>query len=216
MLKPNLHNLLTTVVMLCGIQFAVAADSTTKRLIKCWHDNKGLRECGSTVPPEFSRNRIEFINEQGVVVQVVEATRTKEEQEREKERTRQQREKEAKIAEQKRRDEVLLSSYTSERDITTARDNNILGINSIIDITRSNLEYHQNSLDALNKQAGDLERNGTQPPQKLIEQINQAKAVIAEKQTSLKLKETDKAVMIKRYEDDIKRFRELTRKGLFN
>lgn len=216
MLKPNMNTFVSTLVLFCTIQFALAADSVGKILIKCWHDNRGLRECGSTVPPEFSRNRIEFINEQGVVVKVVEATRTKEEQEREKERVQMQREKAAKIAEQKRRDEVLLNSYSSERDIITARDNNIQGINGIIDITRTNLEYHQNTLDTLNKQAGDLERNGHQPPQKLIDQINQAKVVITEKQLSLKLKEDEKKTMLKRYENDVKRYRELTRKNLFN
>ncbi len=211
-----MNMLLPTLVMLCTMQLAMAADPSARRLIKCWHDNKGLRECGSTVPPEFSRNRIEFINEQGVVVQVVEATRTKEEQEREKERVQMQRDKATKIAEQKRRDEVLLNSYSSERDLTTARDNNVKGINDIIDMTRSNLEYYQNTLDDLNRQAGDHERNGNQPPPKLIDQINQTKTKISEKQISLKLKEDEKNAMLKRYEEDIKRFRELTRKGLFN
>ena len=147
--------LFSSLMLLSTIQFAVASAPSSKFLIKCWHDNKGIRECGSNVPPEFSRNRIEFINEQGVVVKVIEATRTKEEQERERERTQMARDKAAKIAEQKRRDEVLLHSYSSESDLTTARDKNIKGINDIIDITRSNLEYYQNTLDDLNRQAGD-------------------------------------------------------------
>lgn len=194
----------------------VNLDASGGTLIKCWYDTRGVRECGSVVPQEFARNRIEVINEQGVVVQVIEASRTPEEIEREKERDRVRKEREAKLAAQKRRDEILLNTYTTEKDLFQARDKNLAGANSQIDIVKNNLSLHQSNLDQLNRAAADHERNGTTPPVKLVEDIAKARQDIEELNSSLKQRQDEKETLIKRYEEDLKRFRELKRKILFN
>lgn len=195
---------------------SVALAAGGKLLIKCWYDDTGLRECGSTVPPEYSRNRIELLNEYGVVVEVREAMRTKEEQEREKERQRQEQARQTKLAEQKRRDEVLLNSYTTEKDLLLARDKTLEGVTTQMDIIKRNLELHQDRLDRLNHDAGNYERNGKTPPAKLVDDINAIRDEVANLKHSYKTREVEKASLIKRYDDDLKRFRELKRKNMFN
>lgn len=194
----------------------MAAAAGGKLLIKCWYDDTGLRECGSTVPPEYSRNRIELLNEYGVVVEVREAVRTKEEQEREKERQQQEQARQTKLAEQKRRDDVLLNSYTAEKDLLLARDKTLEGVTTQMEIIKKNLELHQTRLDRLNHDAGNYERNGKTPPAKLVDDINAIRQEVANLQHSYKSREAEKASLIKRYNDDLKRFRELKRRNMFN
>lgn len=193
---------------------AVAAGS--KLLIKCWYDNNGVRECGSTVPPEFARNRIELLNDYGVVVEVREAVRTREEQEREQERQHQIQARQLKLAEQKRRDEVLLNSYTAEKDLLLARDKTLEGVTTQMDIIKKNIALQVDRLDQLNHEAGNYERNGKTPPAKLVDDINTLGQEVADLRKSYKTREVEKAGLIKRYDDDLKRFRELKRKSLFN
>ncbi|MBI3562057.1 MAG: hypothetical protein HY080_10125 [Gammaproteobacteria bacterium] len=190
--------------------------SGAKVFIKCWQDDHGIRECGSVVPQEYSRNRIEVINENGVVVQVIEATRTKEEQEREQEREHARRAREAKLAEQKRRDENLLNSYTTEKDLITARDKTLEGIASQIDILKSNLKIQRTNFEQLNHEAGNYERNGKTPPAKLVENIHTLRQEIDKLETSYQLREDELENITQRYEDDLKRFRELKRQTLMN
>lgn len=187
----------------------------TKRLIKCWSDEKGVRECGTSVPPEYSRNRIEVINEQGVVVQVIEATRTREELEREREREKLRKAEQAAITAQKRRDELLLQSYTNEKDLLTARNRTLEGIDGQITIVKNNLKLMRDNLDRLNHQAADHERNGTKPPQKLLEDIEKMRQDFEDLQNTMQKHESERESLVKRYENDLKRFRQLKRQTMF-
>ena len=129
----NLWKLVAWLLLIFSSQFTHAAN------INCWRNNLGIRECGSVVPPEYSQQRIEVINERGVVVKVIEAAKTPEELADEREQKRLQEAEEAVRKEQARLDAILLNAYTTERDLILARDNNLKSAKGQIDISKGNL-----------------------------------------------------------------------------
>ena len=64
--------------LLIAILLLSANPLSLSAAIKCWTNNDDVRECGHSVPPEYSQKRIEILNERGIVVSVKEAAKTKE------------------------------------------------------------------------------------------------------------------------------------------
>lgn len=183
--------------------------TTQAATIKCWRNTEGQRECGQVVPPEYSQQRIEIINERGIVIEVIEAAKTKEqlaEEARQKER---QKELERRKKEQKRRDMILLNTFTNERDINLARKQRIEAIVGLIEITNSNTRALRANLDTVQKQAADYERAGETPPAEVLGEIATIKRQIADNEEFVAKKEKDIDAIEKRFAADLKRFREL-------
>lgn len=198
-----------------GEPVSAAGDAqNTGKLIKCWKNDIGIRECGQMVPPEYSQQRIELINEHGLVVKVIEPPKTREQLEKEREQEKQRKAEAAAKKEQARQDAILLNSYTTERDLIIARDTNLKAAQAQIDITEGNLKMLQSSLDDMQSRAGDYERSGHKPPKHLVDEIDKTKRQIADKETAINKRKEEKAVMEKRFAKDLARFRKL--KGIRN
>ncbi len=187
----------------------LATGPVQAKTIKCWKNNIGIRECGRSVPPEYSQTRIEVVNERGLVVEVIEAAKTPEELAIEKEREHLRKLREAERKEQARLDAILLNTYTKERDLILARDNNLKAAQGQIDISIGNLRLMQTNLNDLQERAANHERAGREPPEKLVEQINDLSNQIKNKKLHIEKKESDKRELEERYKNDLKRFREL-------
>lgn len=194
--------LLLTVLWL----FGTTAQAAT---IKCWRNAEGQRECGQAVPPEYSQQRIEVINERGIVVKVIEAAKTKEQLAEEARQKELQQEQERRKKEQKRRDTILLNTFTTERDINLAKKQRIDAIVGLIEITNSNTKSLQANLDEVQKQAADYERAGETPPAEVLDEIAAIKRQIADNEEFVAKKKKDIDAIDKRFEADLKRFREL-------
>lgn len=179
------------------------------KTIKCWTNKNGVRECGRSVPPEYSQTRIEIVNERGLIVDVIEAAKSKEELEleREREELRKLREKERK--EQARLDNILLNTFTTERDLLLARDNNLKAVQGQIDISKGNLKLLETNLGELQGRAANIERAGKKPPEKLINEINEMAEAVKKKKQHIEKKESDQKDLQERFAHDLKRFREL-------
>jgi len=50
--------------------------ATHAAYIKCWQNKQKIRECSETVPPEYAQQRIEVMNEQGIVIQIIQPRKT--------------------------------------------------------------------------------------------------------------------------------------------
>jgi len=187
----------------------LAAGPVQAKTIKCWKNNIGIRECGRSVPPEYSQTRIEIVNERGLVVDVIEAAKTPEELAIEKEREHLRKLREAERKEQARLDAILLNTYTKERDLILARDNNLKAAQGQIDISIGNLRLMETNLSEMQERAANHERAGREPPEKLVKQINDLSNQIKNKKLHIEKKESDKRELEERYKNDLKRFREL-------
>ena len=189
--------------LLLGLALLLAAPmASAGSRIKCWVNKDGVRECGQFVPPEYAQQRIEIVNERGIVIEVIEAAKTKEQLAKEAAERR-------RLAEQKRRDKILLNTFTTERDIELARKSRIQAIESIIAITNSNTRSLKASLAKVQKRAANFERAGEEPPKELFEEMDSLKRQIQDNEEFVAKKQRDIIALEKRFDADLKRFREL-------
>lgn len=177
--------------------------------IKCWKNNLGIRECGSIVPPEYSQKRIEVINERGIVVQVIEPPKTREQLRKEREQAEKRKAIEAAKKEQVRQDTILLNSYATERDLIIARDTNLKSVKGQLDIAHGNLKMLQTNLEDLQTRAGNYERSGKKPPPALIKDIESTQKQITKKQATIQKRQEEKDALEEHYETLLKRYRKL-------
>lgn len=179
------------------------------RTIKCWKNDLGIRECGSIVPPEYSQKRIEVINERGIVVKIIEPPKTREQLQKERAEEEKRKAIEDAKKEQARQDSILLNSYATERDLLIARDTSLRSINSQLDIAKGNLRMLQTSLDNLQTRAGNYERSGKKPPQKLIKDIKATQSMITRKEANIQKRQEEKDAMQEHFDSQIARYRKL-------
>lgn len=194
---------LTTLTSL--LLFVFVSQLAYGKNIMCWKNKQKIRECGETVPPEYAQQRIEVLNEQGIVVKVIQARKTKAQLAREaREAERQKRENE-----RRRQDMILLKTFTKEEDLLATRDKQLAAIDSTISIASGNLRVLSSNLAQLQKQAADHERSGTQIPKVLVKDIESVKKQIADNEKYLMDKESRKQEISKKFAADLKRYRNL-------
>lgn len=200
-------SLLTTISLLL---FLAAVQTTHAGDIKCWKNRQKIRECGGTVPPEYAQQRIEVLNEQGIVVRIIEPRKSKAQLAREAREAKRQ----AAIAERRRQDLILLKTYTTEQDLLVSRDKKIATIDGSISITNGNLRILNSSLEQLQKQAANHERSGNKIPGQLIADMASVKKQISDNENHRRETEKKRVAIMKKYDDDLKRYRKLKRDRL--
>lgn len=135
-------------------------------------DDKGvvvLNRLG--VPPQFIGRGYEVLNDQGRVTEVVPPAPTAQER---------QRLLEAKV--RAGNDAQLLRLYASVQDVERAKARRLSELDSVIGITRGNLQSLRTQQANLQSQAANHERAGRQVPEPLLTQIDN----LAKEQASLK------------------------------
>ncbi len=185
--------------------FSIVFVNSVHAGIKCWKTEKGVRECGYQIPDEYRKTRIEILNKNGVVIRVIAAPKNKEQL---AEQARINKEI-AKIAERKRKDRILLKTFTTERDLIIARDNRITAVQSLIEISQSNNNAIKLNLDDLRERAGNFERGGNKLPTKLLTDIKKNESQIKSNNTYIKKRQDDISGIKKVYKFDLDRFKYL-------
>ncbi|MFO8025212.1 hypothetical protein [Thiohalophilus sp.] len=197
-------------VSLCFAALILAqANPATAARYKCWTNDQGVRECGQSVPPEYSQQRIEILNEQGVVIEVEEPARTPEQLEAEKQAAEQRRVEEQQKAEQQRRDRVLLNTFTTERDLKLFYQDRTDAIQSRINLTRASNDALREKLRDLQKQAANQERRGQALSENLLDQMEQVKRQIANNKKLMAEKAQELETLEQQFEAELERFRKL-------
>lgn len=180
---------------------------------KCWTNNEGVKECGSFVPPEYSQKRIETRGASGRVVEVEDRAKNKEEL-AEIERLKELKKiEDAKLAEQKKKDDILLKTFTRERDINMLRDSKVNVIEGIITVTKGNNKSLRKKLEKLQKKAANIERRGKKPPETLLGDIKTIESSINKNKASIKSKREEQEKIKKKFNADLEHFRKLKNKN---
>ena len=179
---------------------------------KCWTNNEGVKECGSYVPAEYSQKRIETRSDAGRVVEVKERAKTKAELAEIDRLAKLKEIEDAKIAEQKKLDDILLKTFSTERDINMLRNSKVNVIEGIITVTKSNNKALQKKLEKLQKQAANIERQGKKPPQNVIDDIKTIEVRIKNNNDSIKEKRDEQKLIREKFDADLKHFQELKNK----
>ena len=207
--KNNIMNniIVISIFSLLLSQTAVAAK------FKCWTNNEGVKECGSYVPAEYSQKRIETRGESGRVVEVKERAKTQEELDEIDRLDKLKKIEDAKIAKQKKKDDILLKTFTRERDINMLRDSKVNVIEGIITVTKSNNKALAKKLTKLQKKAANIERRGKKPPARILEDIKEIENRISKNKKSIITKHNEQKIIKAKFAKDLQRFQALKNKS---
>ena len=203
------HNSINLTSFICLICLLISAPTAMAGSIKCWTNKDGIRECGYSVPPEYSQQRIEIMNERGMKVGVKEAAKTKEQLDEEARLAKLKQEELRRQEERRLYESVLLNTFTTERDLKISYDDKIEVINGIIEITNGNNRGLQENLSATQKKAANYERAGQSTPEDLLKKIDSLKRQIQKNDEFIAKKQEEINSLKQQYEKDLKRFREL-------
>ena len=187
----------------------IAADTVGAATIKCWTNNEGVKECGTTVPPEYAQQEHKEINKQGIVVNVQERAKTDAEiaeakrQEELAEQERKQKEFE------QRKDQILLSTFSNVEDIESAMDDKIFAIEASISLAEKRKDKIEADLNGRIKAAADEERKGNTPNEALLKDIESLKRQASENEDYIAEQRGQIEEARAAYTADVERFKKL-------
>ena len=201
MLKP-------TIVVL-GIVFAlaVAPAFAQQAMFKC-KDDKGKTYYTQTPPPECLGKEMNELSKQGTVLKKREAALTPEQiAAREAEEMR-KKEEEALAKEEKRKNQALLNTYSSEKDIEDSRQRALKQAEQAAkDIEKRIAESQQRA----QKLAAEKEFYAKKPmPKKLQDDINNNELDLKGQNVTLAAKKKELGEINAKYDEDKRRYLELT------
>ena len=108
--------------------------------IYCCDDAKGRKVCGDFLPTECQGRAYEERDNRGFVSKTVEAPLTAEQQARREAELAKKEEDRKKAAEERRRTLALLATYSSEKDINSARDRALAEVDKNLKQSQQRLE----------------------------------------------------------------------------
>ena len=172
-------------------------DNSVQARMKCWTNNEGVKECGDTVPPEYTQQGYKELSKEGIVKDETKRVKTKEELEKEREKARAVAKEKEKVRKKQTHHKMLLETYNTIYDINDAKEQKIQAIESTIEYTKKRIIKLQYMLD--NEEKSDADN------QTLKQQI-------AENEKYIEYKINEQKEIEKTYFEYITRFKEL--KGL--
>lgn len=174
----------------------------------CCKDEDGRRVCGDTVPPQCRTKAYQELNAQGVARQVEAPLTTEQRAQRDAELAR-KKEEERLAAEEARRGRALLASYPSEKDIDAKRDR------MLAEVEKGREEVQARRNEALKRKAkldAEAEFYLKKPmPDDLKSRIRENQLELSTQQTALEAKKQEMESIRARFEDDKRRYLNLTR-----
>lgn len=183
-------------------------DASAGRIYK-WTDEKGVTHYGESIPPEY-QNQTATELQGGIAVRKIESAATLEAQRKAAEqRALLDREEAKRTAEQRRRDQALMNTYTSAREIDAARDRNLAGPLQAIRALEQRMKKVQDEVAALEHQAQGVSGNRADV---IRQEIEEKKAVLGDMQAEKERHESEMQAIRVRYEADKKRYSELTQR----
>ena len=179
----------------------------------CWYDKSGRQlGCGNTVPPEFASYEIRELNRRGLTVKKTEAELTPEQVRARKEEDARRREAEEARAAARKRDQTLLASFTSEKEIEARRDRDL----AQLDVSISGLQGELNQLRAneteIRRRIDAAAKGGKPVPTALRDEYLKAAADTAAMEKRSAERRAEQVTIRSRYDEIRSRFVELTRK----
>lgn len=190
---------------------AVLAQSATAQIrVYCCDDASGRKVCGDFLPDACQGRAYEERDTRGFVSKLVEAPLTAEQQARRDAETAKKEEDKKKATEERRRTLALLSTYSNEKDITSARDRALAELDK-------NMKQYQQRLEEANKKKLKLDGEkefykGKQLPEQVKAQIRDNEKEIRAQQTAVDSQVKAMDEVRSRFADERKRYLELTGK----
>ena len=202
------NKIFNTLIILISFT-GLGLSGTAQAKFKCWTNNEGVKECGNAVPPEYAQKGHQEMSSSGMVKEETERAKTNEELAEQKRLEQIQAEKDKLAAEQKKKDQILLKTFSSVEDIERARDERLTQLDASIKLTQARSEKIQDDLDKRIKKAATAERAGKTPSEALLKDIESLKRQIKNNDNFIEGKRAEQEVIKKDHAKDIAHFKKL-------
>lgn len=191
--------------------YAAIPSAQAARMFCCVDDN-GSRYCSDSLPEVCRTRAYSEFNERGVKVRAVEAPLTEAQQSARDAEDKRRAEEEKLNLEQKRRDQALMATYASERDLDIAKSRAVGDLDRSIKLLQDRLDNAQGQ--KLKLQANIAALKGKPTPPELADQIRRNELEIQSVTREKDSKQKDLERVVTKYETERKRFRELRGGGV--
>jgi len=177
----------------------------------CCADEQGRQVCGDSLPRECFGRAYREVSEHGTTLRKIEAPLTAQQKEQREAEAANKKKEERAAVEENRKNQALLNTYASEKDVDLARDR------ALADVENSAKEVQAKSSEALKrKQKLDVEAGFYQKkpmPPELTAQIKASESEIKAQQLAMEAKKKEMEQVRTRFEEEKKRYIELMRAG---
>lgn len=196
--------------MFCGLIVttvqAQKAGGSGKQTYK-WVDDKGVIHYGDSVPAQYSQREQRVLNSQGVEVQQLQAEMSPEKAAEYAARQKEE-------SQRKQHDMFLISTYPSVKEIENVRDVRLDQINGQISAAQAYIASLTTRVNGLKDRAMLFVPYNTKPgarrmPDDLAEEMVRALSELRTQNSALTAKRTEHDNVVRQFDGDIKRFREL-------
>ena len=184
--------------LLAGV--ALPAAATTY----CCTDDSGRRVCGDRVSPQCAKRGYQEYNAQGVLSKQHEPPLTAEQRAQRDAEVARKKEEELRAAEEHRRNQALLASYSSVKEIEAKRDRTLADAKTNLKLAREELDA---ALAEQKKLAGEAEFYKGRPlPAPLKAKMENNQAEVTHRQGRIAEREREIAAIEARFEEEKQRY----------
>ena len=140
-----------------------------------WVDDEGNMHFGDRIPAKYQVKEHQELNERGITMKHKEAAKTPEQKEEEKRLEKERKRAEIVAKKQRKRDRVLLDTYTTERDLILARDSRLEAIDSQIHLAESIIKDSNAKIVSMEEQVTQIKASNRDVPPGLFQRIDNEK-----------------------------------------
>lgn len=174
-----------------------------------WVDEKGVTHYGDSIPPEYNDRANSELSKRGLVLKKTDQALTPEQLKAQQEERARQKAADARQKEQQRRDQALLQTFTSEKDIDLKRDRDLQQMDLSIANSQVVLKNAGKRLAESKARADVLTKSGKPVPEGLSQDIEGDDQEKSRLTTLITQKQQEKELIRAKYEDYKRRFLEL-------
>ena len=171
----------------------------------------GKKYYSSTIPRQCIGRPVEQLNRQGLVVRRIDPEGDEKARQEKAAQLAKKREQEAEQREERRRNQALLATYTSEKDIEDARARALSDNRKALRELETRLEAGRRRRAGYDKELA-FYKGDAKPPAKLAEDVQAVEMEIKANEELLAVKQKEVVHINARYDEDKRRYRELVGK----
>ncbi len=206
MLRITISHSLLLLLLLTG--YAVPGQTAAR--ILCCRDDAGKQFCGDTLPSVCYGRGYREIGDSGRTARVVAAPLTAEQRAQRAAEEKRKKEEEQLLNEQRRKDQALLNTYSSEKDIETLRNRADRELASAIKAANDRIAEIRSRRKKFEDEAEFYSRRKL--PSEIAKGLRDADFEIQAQESVIEAKKKDQEANRQKYDEDLRRFIELSKR----
>ncbi|MDQ7016225.1 MAG: DUF4124 domain-containing protein [Gammaproteobacteria bacterium] len=198
----------TSLLTCLFVLLTATVEAAPERVFK-WVDQNGVIHYGDILNNRANQGRHAVLNSQGVTIKQINAIATPAELAAKEETKKRHEIQLARQEQQRRSDQILLTTFTTERDLLLARNGRLDSIDSTIQLNQRRLDSIERQLQDLRKMLIRLDVREKQSTQHLLKQQAHLEKQQSKLEQALSEKQHEHNNLARKFDRDLLRFREL-------